>query len=84
MLVLWDQPFKNYKNEWQYTKNEEQILKNAHSLIIYNQPKTDITMSTYKMGGTSVKLPLISLIFTKTFNFGYAHINNSGLNKCIY
>ena len=58
--------------------------KNAHSLIKYNQPKTEIPMSTYKMGGTSVKLPLIALIFTKPFNFGYDHIINSGLNKCIY
>ena len=41
-------------------------------------------MSTYKIGGTSVKLPLIALIFTKPFNFGYDHIINSGLNKCIY
>ena len=84
MLALWDQPFKNYKNEWQYTKNEKQILKNAYSLIKYNQPKTEIPMSTYKMGGASVKLPLIYLIFAKPFDFGYAHIINSGLDKCIY
>ena len=58
--------------------------KNAHSLIKYNQPKTEIPMSTYKMGGASVKLPLTSLISTKFFNFGYTHIINSGLNKCIY
>ena len=58
--------------------------KNAHSLIKYNQPKTERPKSTYKMGGTSVKLPLISLISTKSFNFGYTHIINSGLNKCIY
>ena len=84
MLTLWDQPFKNYKNEWQYTKNEEQFLKDAYLRIKYNQPKTEIPMSTYKMGGASVKLPLISLIFAKPFDFGYTHIIISGLDKCIY
>ena len=63
---------------------KNKFKKNAHSLIKYNQPKTEIAMSTYRMGGTSVKLPLIALIFTKPFNFGYDHIINSGLNKCIY
>ena len=39
---------------------KNKFKKNAHSLIKYNQPKTEIPMSTYKIGGTSVKLPLIA------------------------
>ena len=35
------------------------------------------------MGAPSVKLPLISWLFTIPFNFGYVHITISGLNKYI-
>ena len=45
---------------------------------------TEIPISTYKMGVPNVKLPLISWLFIKPFNFGYVHIINSGLNKCMY
>ena len=41
----------------------------------YNQPKTKIPTSIYKMGGPSVKLSLISWVFIIPFNFGYDHIN---------
>ena len=71
---------KIVKKECQHRKNEEEIWINAHSLIKY----TEIPTSNYKVGGTSVKLPLISWLFTITFNFGYVHIINSVLNKCIY
>ena len=33
------------------------------------------------MGGTSVKLALISWLFTIPFNLGYVHIINSGLTS---
>ena len=74
---------KIVKSECQHTKNEE-IQINAHFIIKYNQPRTEIPTSKYKMDGTSVKLPLISWHFTIPFNFGYVHIINSGLNKSIY
>ena len=54
------------------------------SLFKYNQPKTEISMSTNKMGGLSVKLSLISWLFIIPFNFGYVHIISSSLKKCIY
>ena len=44
---------------------------------------TEIPTSIYKMGGPSVKLPLISWFFIIPYNFGYLHISNRGLNKCI-
>ena len=83
-MALQDQPFKIVKNEFQYTKNEEEIQIKTHFLIKCNQPKTEITTSNYKMGGTSVKIPLISWLFTTPFNFGYVYIINTGLNKFIY
>ena len=49
----------------------------------YNQLKTEIPTSNYKMGGTSVKLILISWPFTIPFNLGYVHIINIGL-KDVY
>ena len=52
------------------------------SLFKYNQPKTEIPTSIYKMAGLIVKLPLISLIFLIPFNF--ASVHKSGLNKCKY
>ena len=70
------------RNECQHTKTEEEIY--AHSPTKYNQPKTEIPISNYKMGGTSVKLSLISWFFTIPFNFGYVNTINSGLDKCIY
>ena len=33
------------------------------SLFEYNQPKTEMPTSIYKMGGLSVRLPLISSYF---------------------
>ena len=54
------------------------------SLFKYNQPKTKIPTSIYKMGGTGVKIPLTCCLFFIAFNFLYVHIINSGLNKCIY
>ena len=35
------------------------------------------------MGGPSVKLPLISLVFIIPFKVSNLHIGISGLNKCI-
>ena len=57
---------------------------NAHSIFKCNRPKTEIPTSIYKIGAPSVKLPLISWLFMIFLNFGYVHIINSGLNKCIY
>ena len=55
------------------------------SLFKYNQPKTEIPTVIYKIGDPSVKLPLIFWFFIiHDFFFGYVHINNSGLNECIY
>ena len=83
-MALQDQPFKVAKNESQHTKKEKEIQIKTHFLIKYNQPKTEITTSNYKMDSTSVKIPLISWLFTIPFNFGYVYIINSGLNKFIY
>ena len=54
------------------------------SLFKYNQPTTEIPTSIYRMGGPSGKLPLISWLFIKPFNFGYVHIISSSLKKCTY
>ena len=53
-------------------------------LFEYDQPKTEIPTSIYKMGGPSVKLSLIPSLFIKPFNFGYVHIIGSSLKKCTY
>ena len=45
-------------------------------LNIINQRQ--IHTSIYKMGGPSVKLPLISWLFIIAYNFGYAHISITG------
>ena len=53
------------------------------SLFKYDQRKTEIPTSIYKMGGPSVDLCLWSfLLFIIPFNFGYVHIINSNLKKC--
>ena len=86
-MALQDQPFKNNKkkkNEFQHTQNEDEFQINDHFLIKYNQPNAKIPTSNYKMSGTSVKISWISWICTIPFNFGYVHIINSDLNKCIY
>ena len=59
---------------------------NAHSTFKYNQPKTEIPTSIYKMGAISVKLfDLLTFHHTLILvYFGYVHIINSSLNKCIY
>ena len=54
------------------------------SLFKYNQTTTEIPISIYRMGGPSGKLPLISWLFIKPFNFGYVHIISSSLKKCTY
>ena len=53
------------------------------SPLKYNQQKTEITASIYKMGSPNVKLSLISWVFIIPCNFGYDHIINS-LKKCTY
>ena len=40
--------------------------------------------SIYKVGGPSIKLPLISWFLIMLFNFGYVYIISCGLNGCIY
>ena len=50
-------------------------------LFKYNQPKAEIPLSIYKMGGPSVNLPLISCLFIMSFNFGYVYILNSGFKQ---
>ena len=40
---------------------------------------TKIPISTYKMGA-----PTTSDVLAFHHNFGYVHIMNSGLNKCMY
>ena len=55
------------------------------SLFKYNKQKTEITTSIYKMGGSSVKITLISELFIiPLVNFGYAHIINSSLKNYTY
>ena len=54
------------------------------SLFKYNQRKTEILKSVYKMGAPSVKLSLISWLFIMPFNFGYVHIINRILKKYTY
>ena len=66
-----------------YTE-QGKIQINVHSILKYIQPKTKIHTSIYKMGAPSIKLPFISQLFIISFNFGYVHIINSGLNECIY
>ena len=56
-------------------KTTAKIYINAHSIFKYNQPKTKITTSIYKTG---------AWLFIIPFKFGYVHIINSCLNKCIY
>ena len=61
--------------------------KNLHKCSFHIQTKStkdEIPIFTYKMGRPIVKLPLISWFFIVPFNFGYVHIINCGLNKCIY
>ena len=67
-MALQNQPFKNCKNEFQHAK------VNFISPLKYNQQKTEITASIYKMGSPNVKLSLISWVFIIPFNFGYDHI----------
>ena len=55
-----------------------------NSLFKYNQPKTEIPTSVYKMGGLSVKLSLIPSLSIIPLNFGYAHIISSSLKKYTY
>ena len=81
-MALQDKQFKIAKNEGQHKKNEEEIQIDVHSLIKNTQPKTEMPISNYKAGGTSVKLPLISWLFTIPFN--YVHIISGDLNKYIY
>ena len=53
-------------------KGKKQI--NAHSIFKYNQSKTEIPTSIYKMGAPSVKLPLKSwftlstVVYTNVYN----------------
>ena len=54
------------------------------SIFKYNQPKTEIPVSIYKVGGPSVKLSLISWRFILPLNFDYVHIINSSLKKHTY
>ena len=68
-------------NKCQHTTNEEKSQINANFIFTYNQPKTEIPTSIYKMGAPSVKLPLISWLFIIPFNFGYVYITISGLKK---
>ena len=44
-----------------------EIYINAHCLIKYNQPKTEIPTSNYKMGGISVKTTFDLFTFHHTF-----------------
>ena len=63
---------------------KDKFRKMLSSLFKYNQPKTEIPESFYKMGSPSVKLYLISWLFIIPFNFGYIHIINSSLKKCTH
>ena len=63
---------------------KDKFRKMLSSLFKYNQPKTEIPESFYKMGSPSVKLYLISWLFIIPFNFGYIHIINSTLKKCTH
>ena len=54
------------------------------SLFEYNQPKTEIPTSIYKMGGSSVQISLIFWLFIIPSNFDYVHIINSSLKKHTY
>ena len=78
-MALQIQPFKNCK-KWMPAYIEWGRKLKKCPLFKYNQPKTDIPISIYKMGDPSVKLP-ISQLFIIPFNFGYLLIINSDLNK---
>ena len=81
-MKLQNQPFKNCKKYIPAYKDKFRWI--FISLFKYNQPKTEIPTSIYKMDGPRIKLSLVYWLFIIAFNFGYDHISSSSLKKCTY